>query len=128
MRATVLTLIALLGLSAAATAAIGNWTPTAAAVLIAWGLAYGAIPLAMQAWGVTAHTHASPLYIATFQGSIAVGSLAGGRIVDAAGNTTATYGGSVLAAAALALSALPGRARVVEATKMPNVGSAISRW
>jgi predicted MFS family arabinose efflux permease len=116
LRPTVIALIALLGASAAAMAVIGSWMPGAVALLVTWGVAYGAIPLAMQTWVMTAHSQSSPLYIATFRGSIAIGSLVGGRIVDAAGNAAAMYGGAAMAATALGLFVILGRARVLDAT------------
>ncbi|MFD4566241.1 hypothetical protein ACFWOX_17850 [Streptomyces sp. NPDC058467] len=45
------------------------------------------------------------MFVATFQSSIAVGSLLGAVMVDASGTRTAMYAGAALATAALALTA-----------------------
>lgn len=55
-------------------------------LVAAWGLAYGAMPLALQMWMARSAPHAPEggmaLYVANFQASIALGSLVGGVIVD----------------------------------------------
>jgi predicted MFS family arabinose efflux permease len=56
------------------------------ALVATWGLAYGAMPLALQMWMAQAAPHAPEggmaLYVANFQASIALGSFVGGVIVD----------------------------------------------
>jgi predicted MFS family arabinose efflux permease len=60
-----------------------GWT---LALVAGWGLAYGAMPLALQMWMAQAAPHAPEggmaLYVANFQASIALGSFVGGVIVD----------------------------------------------
>ena len=98
---TVWVVIAAVAISAAAMPLLGGWLPAVFAILVVWGLAYGALPIAMQTWVFTSDTSApeggSALYIASFQISIAGGSFVGGRIVDVAGINSAMFTGSVLA-------------------------------
>ena len=60
-----------------------GWT---LALVAAWGLAYGAMPLALQMWMAKAAPHAPEggmaLFVANFQASIALGSFVGGVVVD----------------------------------------------
>jgi predicted MFS family arabinose efflux permease len=71
----------------------------------AWGLAYGAMTVAMQTWVFTADRRdlwsGSALYPAVFQASIAVGSLLGGVVVGIFGDRGAIWTGTVFAALAL---------------------------
>ena len=61
------------------------------ALLLVWGAAYSALPVLLQTWvfKAAADLHdadgASSLYVAAYNGAIAVGALAGGLIVDHAG-------------------------------------------
>lgn len=100
---TVTSLAVLIAASAFALPLLGGWSIGAAAVLV-WGLAYGAVPVALQTWVFTAdNTPAeggSSLYIATFQISVAAGSFIRGRIVDASNTHTTMIVGAVLALAA----------------------------
>ena len=64
-------------------------TPAALALVLVWGFAWGALPLAMQTWMSTA-TPAGPesglaLFVTTIQLAIAVGSVLGGVAVTALG-------------------------------------------
>jgi predicted MFS family arabinose efflux permease len=97
--------IALIVLSAVAMPLLGTWLPAVFVIAAVWGLAYGALPIAMQTWVFTSDETApeggSALYISAFQISIAGGSLLGGRIVDAVGIPSSMFAGAILAAAAL---------------------------
>jgi predicted MFS family arabinose efflux permease len=97
--------IAIIGLSAVAMPLLGGWLPAVFVVVAVWGLAYGALPIAMQTWVFTSDKAApeggSALYISAFQISIAGGSLLGGRIVDAVGIPSSMFTGALLAAVAL---------------------------
>lgn len=97
---------------------LGGWQPAAITLLAVWGLAYGAIPVALQ----VLMTKAAPdvqeggmaLFVANFQISIALGSLAGGLMVDAQGLANAmTFGGLV------ALLAIVTIARFGKAPRSP---------
>ncbi|WP_344243161.1 MFS transporter [Actinocorallia libanotica] len=77
------------GLIAAATLllpVLGRWEVGAAALLVVWGAAYGAVPVASQTWFAKAapgsREAASVLFTASFQATISLGALAGGLVVD----------------------------------------------
>lgn len=57
-----------------------------AALLVLWGLGYGAVPVCSQTWFTRAAPRtpeaASVLFTASFQATIAAGALAGGSVVD----------------------------------------------
>lgn len=82
-----------LGLAAALIAAatlllpvLGRWEAGAMALLILWGIAYGAVPVASQTWFSRAAPHspeaASVLFTASFQATISIGALVGGVVLD----------------------------------------------
>jgi predicted MFS family arabinose efflux permease len=77
----------------------------ALALIALWGLAYGAMPIALQMWMVKAaprmHEGGMALFVGNFQLSIALGSLAGGAVVDRFGLLDSFYFGGALGAAAL---------------------------
>ncbi|MFF5981542.1 MFS transporter [Streptomyces olindensis] len=66
--------------------ALGRGENGAAMLLIVWGIAYGAVPVASQTWFSKAAPHApeaaSVLFTASFQATISVGALVGGVILD----------------------------------------------
>lgn len=105
LKATVAAMAAALAVATAAMPVVAGWRPGAVAVLAVWGLAYGALPVAMQTWVFTADGldlwSGSALYPAAFQASIAVGSLLGGGVVGLLGDTAAIWTGTVSAALAL---------------------------
>jgi predicted MFS family arabinose efflux permease len=71
------------------------------AVLMAWGVAFGAIPLCMSVWMQRATPDlpeaGSAMFVGIIQVAIAVGSSVGGTIVDRAGIATDFRFGAVLA-------------------------------
>ncbi|MFJ6431573.1 MFS transporter [Streptomyces sp. NPDC091416] len=76
---------------AAATAllpVLGRSEAGALALLVLWGLGYGAVPVCSQTWFTRAAPRtpeaASVLFTASFQATIAAGALAGGYVVDRA--------------------------------------------
>ncbi|MFL1435322.1 MFS transporter [Nocardiopsis protaetiae] len=79
---------------------------TAGALMVLWGLGYGAVPVTFQTWIIDAAPDtteaASSLYVSAFNIAIALGALLGGLAVDGIGATAAP-----LLGAALALLALP---------------------
>ncbi|MFE3059261.1 MFS transporter [Nocardia sp. NPDC059239] len=85
----------------------------AGAILMLWGLGYGAVPVTFQTRILRAAPDtteaASSLFVSTFNFSIALGALAGGIAVDHAGPLSVLWlgGGSIL----VALLILGGRAR-----------------
>ncbi|MFS7875637.1 MFS transporter [Streptomyces asiaticus] len=77
------------GLIAAATLllpALGRWQAGALTLLIVWGVAYGAVPVASQTCFSKAAPHApesaSVLFTASFQATISLGALVGGVVLD----------------------------------------------
>lgn len=77
------------GLIAAATLLLpllGRWEAGAVALLIVWGVGYGAVPVASQTWftkaAPTAPEAASVLFTASFQATISLGALLGGVVLD----------------------------------------------
>ncbi|MGW0609600.1 MFS transporter [Streptomyces sp. NPDC002788] len=77
------------GLIAAATLllpVLGRWEAGATALLIVWGIAYGAVPVASQTCFSQAAPHAaeaaSVLFTASFQATISTGALLGGVALD----------------------------------------------
>lgn len=79
----------------------GGLPPTIALGL--WGLGYGAVPVALQTWIDRSNRGAfeagSSLYIAVFQGSIAIGSLLGAFAVASRGAAATLGSGAALALA-----------------------------
>ncbi|MFF0558711.1 MFS transporter [Streptomyces sp. NPDC004266] len=65
---------------------LGRWNPGAVALLIVWGVAYGAVPACSQTWFAKASPDApeasSVLFTASFQATISIGALAGGAVLD----------------------------------------------
>ncbi|MGW1186826.1 MFS transporter [Streptomyces sp. NPDC002559] len=77
------------GLIAASTAllpVLGGREPGAVALLVVWGVAYGAVPVCSQTWFARAAPEApeaaSVLFTASFQATLALGALAGGAVLD----------------------------------------------
>jgi predicted MFS family arabinose efflux permease len=77
------------------------------ALIAAWGLAYGAMPLALQMWMAKAASDTleggMALYVANFQVSIALGAWVGGVVVDRIGLFTAMGLGGLLGVAGFTL-------------------------
>ncbi len=73
--------------------------------VLAWGVAFGAIPLCLSMWMQMASPDlpeaGSAMFISIIQVAIAVGSLAGGAVVDHAGASVDIWVGAVLALAGL---------------------------
>ncbi|MEV0680535.1 MFS transporter [Actinosynnema sp. NPDC050436] len=87
---------------------LGRSDVGAVALLVAWGLAYGAVPVCSQAWFARAAPDApeaaSVVFTSSFQATLSLGALAGGVVVDATSpSTTMLLGGLVAAATAAVL-------------------------
>ncbi|MFJ9849359.1 MFS transporter [Streptomyces sp. NPDC101150] len=80
----------------------GRWEPGAIALLIVWGLAYGAVPVSSQTWFARSAPRspeaASVLFTASFQATISLGALAGGLVVDRASPSAVMMLGGATAA------------------------------
>ncbi|WP_371776713.1 MFS transporter [Streptomyces sp. NBC_01438] len=108
---------------AAATAllpALGRTDAGALALLIVWGLGYGAVPVCSQTWFARAAPQApeaaTVLFTASFQATLAAGALTGGAIVDHTSLRAVMWCGAVVAGLVVAVTAaapqdeLPGTA------------------
>ncbi|MFF6804013.1 MFS transporter [Streptomyces sp. NPDC012616] len=93
------------GMIAAATLllpVLGQWKAGAIALLIVWGVAYGAVPVSSQTWFTKTSPDtpeaASVMFTASFQATISLGALLGGFAVDAGSpSTVMTLGGMTAA-------------------------------
>lgn len=86
--------------------ALGSSAIVVGALVVAWGLIWGVIPLVAQVWMLesapNAQEAASALAVATMQTSIALGAAVGGSLVDAAGVAVVfTVGGAIAVGAGL---------------------------
>ncbi|GGY77653.1 MFS transporter [Streptomyces omiyaensis] len=65
---------------------LGRWPVGAVALLVVWGLAYGAVPVCSQTWfakgSADAPEASSVLFTASFQATLSTGALAGGAVLD----------------------------------------------
>ncbi|MFI7103831.1 MFS transporter [Streptomyces sp. NPDC050161] len=90
------------------------WGVAGGAVALAvWGLAYGGVSVSTQTWLMAAapkgREAASALFVAVFNGAIALGALAGGRAADGWGAAGVLWLGGVLVVGALVTAGV-GRA------------------
>ncbi|AJC57372.1 MFS transporter [Streptomyces sp. 769] len=98
------------GLTALATLllpVLGRGPAGALALLVVWGVAYGAVPVASQTWFAKAAPGApeaaSVLFTASFQATLSLGALAGGMVVDRTSpSVVMTLGGATAALVVLA--------------------------
>jgi predicted MFS family arabinose efflux permease len=71
------------------------------AAVMAWGIAYGAIPLSLSIWmqwtSPDRPEAGSSMFVSTVQTSIALGSLAGGAVVDHLSIASTMHFGGLLA-------------------------------
>lgn len=86
VRMTLLAIAAALTVAMVAVPLLGRGAIGAAAVLLAWGLAYGGVSVTLQTWMLTAAPRAteaaSALFVSVFNVSISLGALLGGLAVD----------------------------------------------
>ncbi|WP_435298146.1 MFS transporter [Streptomyces sp. YPW6] len=109
------------GISAVLTTAMvllalaGTGAFSAGAVLVLWGLGYGAVPVTLQTWILDAAPDATEaatsLYVSAFNLSIALGALLGGFAVDGIGTTSVLWTGAALTVLALSVAGAARRTR-----------------
>ncbi|GAB2937545.1 MFS transporter [Streptomyces sp. NPDC059173] len=109
------------GISAVLTTAMvllalaGTGAFSAGAVLVLWGLGYGAVPVTLQTWILDAAPDATEaatsLYVSAFNLSIALGALLGGFAVDGIGTTSVLWTGAALTVLALSVAGATRRTR-----------------
>ncbi|WP_329614524.1 MFS transporter [Streptomyces brevispora] len=80
---------------------LGRGDAGALALLIVWGLGYGAVPVCSQTWFVRAAPRtpeaATVLFTASFQATLAAGALTGGTVVDHTSLNAVMWCGAVTA-------------------------------
>ncbi len=96
---------------------VGRWDAGALALLVVWGLGYGAVPVCSQTWFASAVPHApeaaAVVFTSSFQATLSVGALAGGVVVDATSPSTVMVVGGVVAVLVVVVARGSGR-RAVE--------------
>ncbi|MFJ6674681.1 MFS transporter [Actinosynnema sp. NPDC091369] len=109
LRGTIIACLIGLGGSVALLVVVGTWHPGAIALLLLWGVAYTALPVALQTLvfrsAPDAPEAATSLYILAFNVSISLGALFGGIAIDNAGPTAVMVLGVVLSLVAAAVMA-----------------------
>ncbi|WP_456280380.1 MFS transporter [Cupriavidus sp. JZ107] len=109
-------------------AAFGDTMTSGAALLLCWGLSYGAVSVSVPSWmlraadGIDGIESATALLVSVFNLGIALGSFFGGIAVDAAGLQT-----TLLIAGALTLAGLATSARMQRAPAERSAGLAQCR-
>jgi predicted MFS family arabinose efflux permease len=113
----------LLGVTLFALPLVGESHAGASADILLWGMAYGALPVALSVWvSQYAGDHAeasSALFVMTYQLAIAAGSLVGGRVVDGFGVVPALVVGGIAVLIALVLQLSFGTSSPMHQTSMP---------
>ncbi|MGK5553091.1 MFS transporter [Actinomadura kijaniata] len=105
-RAAFVTAVVLLAAATLLMPVAGRWDGGALALLVVWGVAYGAVPFCSQSWFAAAAPDApeaaTVVFTSSFQATLSLGALAGGVVVDALSVTVVMALGGAVAAAALA--------------------------
>ncbi len=110
---------------------LGTMQLSAAILVVLWGGAWGALPIATQMWMLNAAPEemesASAMYISVLQLGLACGAFIGGALVDHSGlNATLTIaGGAALATAAMVW--FFGRDPIVRPTAIPFPDEILSK-
>ncbi|MEV7005126.1 MFS transporter [Streptosporangium sp. NPDC051022] len=105
-RPVLVTLAALMALSMAALLLIGPPLP----VLVVWGLGYGGVGVTLQLWIMRSGggEMGTALFVGVFNVSIALGSFAGGRVVDGVSLSAVMWAGAALAVTAAVVARVSG--------------------
>ncbi|OON61216.1 MFS transporter [Massilia sp. KIM] len=115
-RATLGGTAALMGVAVGLMAAGGFGHAVLVALVLAWGLAFGMLPIAVQSWLFSAAPDrlesVSAVFVSSAQAAIGAGALIGGALVDRVGLDSAMWLGAAGALATAALMAAAGRSRV----------------
>ncbi|MFC8130141.1 MFS transporter [Streptomyces sp. NPDC057302] len=113
LRGTFATAACLLATATLLLPVLGTGKPGALVLLLAWGVAYGAVPVCSQRWFVTAAPGtpeaASVLFTSSFQATLSFGALAGGVVVDAGSTTVVMTLGGIVGTLAVAVVLRPPR-------------------
>ena len=124
LRATLMGSGLLIAVSALLLAAVTGVRPLIIVLVAAWGLGFGAVPVAAQTWmarAMPANVEGGlALFVSALQGSLAAGSAVGGIVYDSQGP-----GGALIVAGVIAaLAALTLLGRAGAAINSPPTGSA----
>lgn len=115
---------ALCGCSTVLAAIFGANPFVAAAAVVLWGFAFGAIPVCMFIWVHEASPEhfesGSALLVMVAQTSLALGSAFGGRLVDASGVTATFFGTGLFTLSGAAVAVLVGGVVRGPGTKLPH--------
>lgn len=110
LRGTVLVISVTLAASLLLVPLLGLSVTGAAILLVVWGLAYGGVSVSTQTWlglaAPKAREGATSLFVAVFNGAIALGAFTGGRMVDGFGTRSVLWLGGALALGALVVTLL----------------------
>ncbi|MES2506113.1 MAG: MFS transporter [Verrucomicrobiota bacterium] len=121
LRSTVIVVIALLAGTILLLPFVHQSQVGVATLLIGWGLAFGAVPIALQLWVFKAAPEAleggAALLVSTFQVFIALGSVLGGQVVDAFGTSAVMWGAGGTSLAALVVVVLSRRVPQMETSE-----------
>ncbi|MEV4181400.1 MFS transporter [Streptosporangium canum] len=107
------TLAVLITLATAALPLIDLSLPLTLIMLVVWGLGYGGVGVALQLWIMRSGggEMGTALYVGAFNVSIALGSFAGGRVVDGVSISAVMWVGAALAAVSAIVAGVSGRSR-----------------
>jgi predicted MFS family arabinose efflux permease len=107
LRATTTVVVALMAGTILLLPLVRSYLDGVSTLLVVWGLAFGAMPIALQLWVFKAAPEAleggAALLVSTFQIFIALGSVVGGRVVDTYGTSAVMLGGGCTAMIGLLL-------------------------
>lgn len=107
LKASLATMVLMLMISLLVMPALRHSAPTVVAIVLAWGIAFGAIPLCLSLWIQKSTSDlpeaGSALFVGIIQVAIAVGSSLGGGVVDRVGIPADFELGAVLALVGLAI-------------------------
>lgn len=101
LRATFITSASLIAAATLLLPVLGRTTAGATALLVVWGIAYGAVPACSMTWFAQsapgAREAATVLFTSSFQATLSAGALLGGLTVDATNVSTAMVCGGLIA-------------------------------
>ncbi|MET8338768.1 MFS transporter [Streptosporangium canum] len=82
-------------------------------MLVVWGLGYGGVGVTLQLWIMRSGggEMGTALYVSAFNVSIALGSFAGGRVVDGVSTSAVMWVGAALAVVGATVAGVSGRSR-----------------
>ncbi|GAA0924821.1 MFS transporter [Kribbella koreensis] len=101
LRATFITSATLIAAATLLLPVLGHTTTAAAALLVIWGVGYGAVPVCSMTWFAQAapgaREAATVLFTSSFQATLSTGALLGGLVVDAGSVSTVMLCGGLAA-------------------------------